>query len=103
MEWKGKTLITTGDVMNAMQEIVNTGTKEDAAEFMKMARTEGEYASENIGYLTGYFDHKTADKMMEWFDVSHPIFGRGHPSPEEALKKGLEMGERIKNQLEQRS
>lgn len=46
----------------------------------------------NIGYCTGYYDHASADKIMELFETEHPIFGKTHPTPEEAWAKGLEMG-----------
>jgi hypothetical protein len=48
----------------------------------------------NIGYWTGYLDHATADKIMDLFDCEHPIFGRTHPTAEEALRIGMEYGER---------
>jgi ferric iron reductase protein FhuF len=50
----------------------------------------------NIGYYTGYLDHETADKIMDLFETEHPIFGRTHPSPEEAFRLGRELGERMK-------
>jgi hypothetical protein len=50
----------------------------------------------NIGYYTGYLDHETADKVMELFETEHPIFGRTHPTPEEAFRLGRELGEQMK-------
>jgi hypothetical protein len=50
----------------------------------------------NIGYYTGYLDHDTADRIMELFDTEHPIFGRTHPTPEEAFRLGRELGEQMK-------
>lgn len=50
----------------------------------------------SIGYYTGYLDHASADRIMELFDTEHPIFGREHPTPEEALKKGIAFGEQMK-------
>lgn len=48
----------------------------------------------NIGYVTGYFSHEEADNIMELFDTEHPVFGRQHPSAEEAYRMGHEYGER---------
>ena len=50
----------------------------------------------SIGYYTGYLDHATADKIMDLFETEHPIFGKTHPTPEEALRLGLEYGRRSK-------
>jgi hypothetical protein len=42
----------------------------------------------NIGYYTGYLDNATADRVMELFDTEHPVFGKTHPTPEEAFRMG---------------
>jgi hypothetical protein len=49
-----------------------------------------------IGYWTGYLDHETADNVMELFETEHPVFGRSHPTPEEAFRLGYEPGQRLK-------
>jgi hypothetical protein len=46
----------------------------------------------NIGYVTGYLSHAQADRMMEMFDTEHPVWGRRHPSYEEAFELGLQYG-----------
>ena len=51
---------------------------------------------ENIGYVTGYFSHDAADKIMELFDTQHPVFGRQHPTAEEAYRMGQEYAQRKK-------
>jgi hypothetical protein len=48
----------------------------------------------NIGYVTGYLSHKQADNVMELFNTQHPIFGRTHPTAEEALRLRMEYGKR---------
>jgi hypothetical protein len=50
----------------------------------------------NIGYVTGYLSHAQADLVMELFDTAHPVFGRTHPSAEEAYRLGREYAERSK-------
>lgn len=46
----------------------------------------------NIGYCTGYCDHALADRIMDLFQTEHPVFGKTHPTPEEAFRIGLERG-----------
>jgi hypothetical protein len=53
----------------------------------------------NIGYCTGYCDAALADQIMTLYETEHPIFGRTHPTPEEALRLGIEHG---KKSLEKR-
>lgn len=55
----------------------------------------------NIGYYSGYFDHETADRIMDLFETEHPVFGRTHPTPQEAFRLGRELGERRRT-LEQK-
>jgi hypothetical protein len=50
----------------------------------------------NIGYYTGYLDCTTADKIMELFETEHPVFGRTHPTPTEAFRLGMELGEQMR-------
>lgn len=50
----------------------------------------------NIGYMSGYYAHAQADRIMELFDTEHPIFGRNHPSPEEAFQLGLELAKKYR-------
>jgi nucleotidyltransferase/DNA polymerase involved in DNA repair len=54
----------------------------------------------NIGYNTGYCSHGIADKIMEVYETEHPIWGKKHPSAEEALRLGIEAGERSRMQQE---
>jgi hypothetical protein len=56
----------------------------------------------NIGYTTGYMTHAQADQVLELFDTEHPIFGKTHPSAEEAYRMGLEYGEAAKKRSEER-
>lgn len=50
----------------------------------------------NIGYWTGYYDRKTAARVMALFNCEHPVFGRRTDvSAEEAFAKGRIMGEII--------
>lgn len=52
----------------------------------------------NIGYYAGYFSHETRERVERLFKCEHPVFGaiakKGPPTPEEALRKGMELGSR---------
>jgi hypothetical protein len=73
MNWKGQELKTIGDLMD--KGINQCETQEEAQEFMVQYRAENEHADVNIGYLSGYYSPEKAQKIREWFGVSHPIFG----------------------------
>jgi hypothetical protein len=98
--------------MRSMLQIINLAidgevtTKEQAAALVKLEAaeaaafykiSEAEATArllENIGYVTGYFSSEQADKIMDLFETQHPIFGRQHPSAEEAYRMGHELGTR---------
>jgi hypothetical protein len=92
-EWKGKKL--TG-----YQEVVETALKLEGAEqeeFVEAYCRIGTYARQNMGYVSGYYDRETADKIMKIFKTSHPIFGTTHPAPEDAFEMGKRMAQDFKN------
>lgn len=96
--WKGKELETIGDVMRlGIDQCLN---KTEALEFMKLVREHNPNADANIGYISGYYSAEEAERIMDWFEVSHPIFGRKIASPETALAKGIEIGTKIKNSID---
>lgn len=100
--------------MRSMMQIINLvvdrqiTTKEQAAELVETEAaeiaehykiTQEEARSrvlENIGYVTGYLSHSAADHIMELFDTQHPVFGRTHPTAEEAYRMGQEYAQRKK-------
>lgn len=99
------------EMMNTPEMIglaLKAGTKEKAREIVQWKVNEMvdllEYTAEearritliNIGYYTGYMDHEIADKVMDLFETEHPVFGRTHPTPEEAFRLGRELGEQMK-------
>ncbi len=53
-------------------------------------------ARRNIGYWTGYFDEQTARRVWRLYKTQHPVFGKKWPTPDEALKIGLELGEKTR-------
>ena len=63
-------------------------TKEEAQAFVKAYEKTTEHARANLGYMLGYFSSQTRAKFYDWCDLSHPIFGKTDPTPEEALAAG---------------
>jgi hypothetical protein len=67
------------------------------AEFYHLSEEEArKRLLESIGYVTGYLSHDQADHVMELFDTEHPVFGRQHPTAEEAYRLGYEYKNRNK-------
>jgi hypothetical protein len=54
----------------------------------------------NIGYFAGYYPPEVADRVYEMFGTEHPVFGRAHPTPEEAFAMGMRMGRSRKEQAQ---
>ncbi len=87
-EWKGQRIRTYGDVGRAL---VALESPEEAQAFMRTYAAHNVHAYENVGYLSGYYDHATMVRIQEWCQTAHPIFGRSTPTPEEALEMGKRM------------
>lgn len=87
--WNGKPMVTVGDISDAMSSISD---KAEALAFREAYRATNEYADQNIGYLTGYYDRTEMQRLQELFDVGHPIFGRSNPTNEEVLTAGMTIG-----------
>jgi hypothetical protein len=89
-------LAKDGEVPNkqAAQDII----EQEVADRVKICHiTEEEARSvikHNIGYCTGYMTPEDADRINDLFETEHPVWGRTHPTPEEALRLGVEWGER---------
>lgn len=87
----------------AYDPITLVKTKEEASEYLELlvnwnVRMTGNTYPEarviermNIGYWAGYYDQETQTRIYELFETEHPIFGKHRPSPEEALKAGMQM------------
>lgn len=88
--WKDKEIRTHGDMMRALQDLES---REEAREFMKVYSAHNVHAYQNVGYAAGYFDRETAQRIYEWCETSHPIFGRSEPTPEEAFEMGQRFAE----------
>jgi hypothetical protein len=102
---KGKTKGGNMDLEKIVRTALAAGTREKARELVA-AEVENIRKKEprrdpaevkrtllsNIGYIAGYEDPTTADRIYELFDTEHPVFGRRHPTGEEALARGMLRG-----------
>lgn len=94
MNWQGRVITVYGDLIDA---VIRVGTPEEAQEFMSVYRQATPHADDNIGWMIGDVDRDVGKRIIEWFGCSHPAFGTTFPTPEEAFRKGMEMGEIMKN------
>jgi hypothetical protein len=71
-----------------------------AAEQLPTAETARQLIRRNLGYLAGYYDQATSQKVHDLFDADHPVFGGPdywtRVTFEEALRKGRELGDRMR-------
>lgn len=88
---------TIGDLYRPAMEITDQ-TEADAyfetlvAYAMKHHGTDRATAEKNersnLGYFSGYYDNKTAERVFRLFRCAHPIFGTSRPSVAEAIEAG---------------
>lgn len=93
MYWNGRNLDTYEDLFHIVN---NINSKEEAQEFLAAYRQVNSSAEEVIGWMIGDVDRELGNKIIEWFECEHPLFGKIFPTPEEALKKGIEAGVEMK-------
>ena len=92
--------ITWGDKYDNAMKVKN---EDEAREYLEACIEQNMRVSEhtreeaeaiersNIGYWTGYYDPKTANRVMRLFGVVHPFFGTTQPTPEEALTLDMKL------------
>ena len=107
MNYKGNNLKTFGELFDYALNLAKND-KQEAQNFFKeyvqyilndndkvnTIEEAERIAKSNFGYYAGYYDQEVCDIIYETYQCSHPIFG-DKPfgvSPEEAFKKGLEIG-----------
>lgn len=70
---------------------MSTGTSREVAE--KTERS-------NLGYFAGYCSNETRERVERLFSCTHPVFGsienNGPPTAEQALRAGIELGEKLR-------
>lgn len=98
--WQGRPCSTTGNLMDAMTEILAVADPElrqrTAEVFMAEYRAVNPHAEENIGYLCGYYGHDEMVEALRLFQTAHPIFGPANladkVAPEGAFESGKALG-----------
>ena len=96
MMWKGQSLTTMHEVFEAALKCEN---KKEAEQFLQTYVKSGVsevVAKSNLGYFAGYYDEETSKKIYDLFGAAHPVFGMTWPTPEEAFKMGVKLGEKLK-------
>jgi hypothetical protein len=73
MIWNGKTISTAGDLFDAAASCT---TQQQADEFLTAYRAHNEHADQNLGYIIGYGDDATRNRLYGLFRLNHPVFGR---------------------------
>lgn len=90
MIWKGKKLETTEDFMK--YGIDACASKEEARVFIRQYVLEDYHARANIGYLAGYYNREDQERIFDWFDVVHPIYGTEQLDSSMMMKIGMAHG-----------
>lgn len=83
--WKDREIKTIGDLIDAMCALENA---DEAQAFMEGYRAVNEHAYANVGYCTGYLAGEQGQRLREWCQAAHPIFGMTTLSPEAAFEAG---------------
>lgn len=89
-QWRGEELRTIGQLTAAVGAL---SSREEAQEFIAAYRAHEPHADANAGYVTGYLDPVTAERLREWMGTPHPVFGMKSPTPEEAFAAGVRLAE----------
>lgn len=95
INWNGKDVEKITDVINIAMTITDPREHDLLIEKVKAC---GPHAISNIGYFAGYYDIDKANKILRFFNTTHPIFGANWPdtqlTPDELIHKGMEMARR---------
>lgn len=93
MIWKNKELRDISDLIDAIENCVD---KDEAQAFVFAYEAINENARDNIGWVIGEVDRDVGQRIIDWFECEHPVFGTKFPTPEEAFKAGMELGEMVR-------
>lgn len=93
MNWQGRIIETYQELLQAVSMV---GSPEEAQLLLSAYRQVNSHADANIGWMIGDVDRDVGQRIIEWFGCAHPVFGASFPTPEEAFRKGLEIGEAMK-------
>lgn len=93
MNWRGKELKTYPEIIDCALALEGENQRQFVDEYKK---TGGPCALQNVGYFAGYYDTRTAERILEIFETKHPIFGAKMPSAKDAYEMGLAAGAKAK-------
>jgi hypothetical protein len=92
VNWKGAKLSNYGDTFDAAIKVKDSEVEEFIQAFVKAGMTREIFLA-NLGYLGGYYDPKTANKIYKKFNTQHPIFADlAVITPQEAYDIGKKIG-----------
>lgn len=81
-----------------LEKLVAENMAESGNSYLKALAIE----KSNLAYYAGYYDTSTRERVENLFKCAHPIFGSvvacGIPTPEEAFKAGVKIGEMMKKE-----
>lgn len=89
-KYKDKEFTKWSEIIEFVLNLDSSEQQKVVDEFSKI----GPYALENIGYISGYYDDKTAKKIKQIFRTAHPIFDDPKNKGKSAFEIGLEMGKK---------
>ncbi len=99
---------TMGDIMDAIFKIHEPAEAkqffDDYVEFVRQdqpGQDAVDIVSSNIGWMFG--EGRLSDRQVAMWTAlgaSHPVFGSTKPTPEEAFKAGMKMGETMRKKRE---
>ena len=93
--WRGHNVETFRDINRLLADIAVKGSQADADDLIETLEAANPRARDNIGYLAGYFDRDTGDKILKLFHTRHPVFGNQMPGASDVFA----LGQRIATQL----
>ncbi len=97
VKWKGGEIKTYSEMWEEASKISDPQEAEAFIQAYEKAGMKREIFLSNLGYWAGYYGEADRRRVHKVFGAVHPIFGTNfNPTPEEAFKKGQEMGEKVR-------
>lgn len=91
---------TVGQAKKWLDKEVEELAKEPTCKFKRKEEIKNAILS-NLGYMAGYYDKETSEKIYKLFSAEHPVFGKPEywdsVTPEIAFNEGRRTGEKEKN------
>jgi len=88
--------IQTKEEAEAMIEAIVDRLTPDPASMLSK-KTNIAAVRHTIGYMSGYYDQETAERIWELFSTEHPIFHKTWPTWDEAFNMGKDLGKKYQD------